>query len=297
MAPLLIPLGTIGSIPMGASEWIAASLGSGYGSAVTSLSGATYIQTYGSTVKLNEVGKFVWGYTFSGSSNKQGMAIDANENVYISGGASLVASFTKDGALRWQREVGTGISWDSIDVDSTGTYVYVAGSNSTYGHIAKLDATTGTAVWKRAATTRVEFVGVSVSPDGQSISATGYISNGTTLDSHFVKITSAGSVSFQKRLSYGTSNYAFSQSTAFATTTSNVAVSGFQNSPRRNFVVGFTSAGNTSFSIKSGASGYLQNDYGTIGFDPSGKLYLGFNNIYNNYGPLDWGSGYTRFTG
>lgn len=297
MAHSMALLGAASAKPL---QFIATGLGSGYGSAVTSIDGNSYIQSYGTTYKLNKNGRANWAVQFSGSGNKQGLAVDSSQNVYVAGNSSFVASLDSSGNARWQRTIGTGISWQSLDVDSSSNRVYVAGSNGSYGHIACLNSSDGSVVWGiRTSTVNVEFVGIKCqSGASPRVTATGYISNGTTFDSHFICLDTSGNIIFQRRLSLGTSNYVFSQSTAISSGSSELTVSGFIQSPRVNFIIGFNSSGSATFSIRAtSAGGYIQSDYGTVGYDASGFLYLGFNNLYDNYAPTTKGCGYTRFLG
>ncbi len=295
MAHSMALLGAASAKPL---QFIATGLGSGYGSSVTSIDGPTYIQSYGTTYKLNKNGRPNWAVQFSGSGNKQGLATDSNQNVYVSGNGSFVASLDSSGNVRWQRTIGTGIAWNSLAVDSSSSRVYIAGTNGSYGHIACLNSSDGSMIWGiRTSTVNIEFVAVKAN-SSQYITASGYISNGTTLDSHFITLDTAGNIVFQKRLSLGTSNYVFSQSTAISPNSSELAVSGFINSPRVNFIIGFNTSGSATFSIRAtSAGGYIQSDYGTIGYDADGFLYLGFYDLYDNYAPFTKGCGYTRFLG
>ncbi len=291
-------LGLLGSIVDNPLEFIATGLGSGYGSAVTTIDGPTYVQSYGTTYKLNKNGNVVWGVQFSGSGNKQGFGIDTSQNVYVAGNSSFVASLDSNGNVRWQRTIGTGIAWQSLAVNSAANTIYVCGTNGSYGHIAAIDASNGSVVWGiRTSTVNIEFTGIESDTSGR-VSATGFISNGTTLDSHLVELDYAGNIIFQKRLSLGTSNYVFSQSVARHSSDNSITVSGFQQSPRVNFITKFNTSGSTVFSIRAtSAGGYIQSDYGTIGYDGDGDLYLSMYSIYDNYVPAGTGTGYTRFLG
>jgi hypothetical protein len=281
-------------------QYIATGLGAGYGSAVTSIDGPSYIQSYATTYKLNKNGRVVWARQFSGTGNKQGLAVDSSQNVYVAGNSSFVASLDSSGNVRWQRTIGTGISWQSLDVDSSSNRVYLAGNNGSYGHIACLNSSDGSVIWgTRTSTVSVDFTAIKVKSGSSSyVTATGYTSNGVTLDSHFVVFDTSGNIIFQKRLSTGTANYVFSQSTSISPDSSELTVSGFIQSPRVNFIIGFNGSGTTIFSIRATSTGgYIQSDYGTIGYDASGFLYLSFYSIFDNYIPYDKGLGYTRFSG
>lgn len=289
----------LGSAAKKPSQFIATGLGSGYGSAVTSLDGPSYIQSYTTTYKLNKNGRVVWGVQFSGTGNKQGLAIDSNQNVYVAGNGSFVAALNSDGNVLWQREIGTGISWNSAAIDTLfgSGNLYLAGTNGSYGHIACLNSSTGAVIWGiRTSTVNVEFTAISANYN--QVLAIGYISNGTTLDSHVLKLDNSGNIGWQRRMSLGTSNYVFGGSTA-ARGGSSSLVSGFINNPRANFIADFnTQSGNSSFSLRATSTGgYIASEYGTVGFDPSGFSYLSFINLYDNYQPFSKGTGYTRFLG
>lgn len=280
-------------------QFIATGLGSGYGSAVTSIDGPSYVQSYGTTYKLNKSGKGIWGRQFSGTGNKQALDIDSSQNVYLAGNGSFVASTDSSGNVRWQRTVGTGISWNSLAVDSSLGRVYLAGTNGSYGHITCINSSDGSVVWGiRTASVNIEFTAIECDRTSSGrISACGHVSNGSTLDAHFLELDTSGNIIFQRRLSVGTSEHVFSQSTARSTSNEPV-IAGFLSSPRVNFIVNFNSSGSTLFSIRATSSGgYLYSDYGTVGYDASGILYLGFYTIYDNYAPFSKGCGYTRFSG
>jgi hypothetical protein len=290
-------LGLIGAAAARPLQYIATDLGSGYGSAVTSIDGNSYLQSYVTTYKLNKIGNVVWARQFSETGNKQGLGIDSSENVYVSGSGSFVASLDSSGNVRWQREIGTGITWNSLSVDSSSGVIYVAGTNGSYGHIACINSSTGAVVWgRRTSTGNIEFTSIECDRSGSGrISASGYISNGATLDGHFLELDTSGNVIFQRRLSLGTSNYVFPQSTAREPAANSPVVSGYINNPRCNFIVGFNTNGSTTFSIRaSSTGGYISADYGTVGYDASGFLYLSFYGLYDNYLPYEKGTGYTK---
>jgi hypothetical protein len=295
MAHSMALLGAASAKPL---QFIATGLGAGYGSAVTTIDGPTYVQSYGTTYKLNKNGNVVWGVQFSGTGNKQGFGIDTSQNVYIAGNSSFVASLDANGNARWQRTIGTGISWQSLAVDSAANQIYVCGTNGSYGHIAALNASNGSVVWGiRTSTVNIEFTGIESDVTGK-VSATGYISNGTTLDSHLIELNYIGNIIFQRRLSLGTSNYVFSQSVARSSSTNQVVVSGFQLTPRVNFLIQFNTSGSAISSlVATSTGGYLDSAYGTVGYDASNFLYLSMYSIYDNYIPYSKGAGYTRFLG
>jgi len=290
-------LGAVSAKPL---QFIATGLGSGYGSAVTTIDGPTYVQSYGTTYKLNKNGNVVWGVQFSGTGNKQGLGIDTSQNVYIAGNSSFVASLDADGNARWQRTIGTGISWQSLAVNSSANRIYICGNNGSYGHIACLNASDGSVVWGiRTSTVVIEFVAIECDvPGSNRISATGYISNGTTFDSHLLELDLNGNIIFQRRLSLGTSNYVFSQSVARSSSNNQVVVSGFQLTPRVNFITQFNTSGSAISSLRAtSAGGYIYSDYGTVGYDASNYLYLSMHSLSDNYEPFNKGAGYTRFLG
>lgn len=289
----------LGSVAKKPSQFIATGLGAGYGTAVTSLDGPSYVQSYTTTYKLNKNGRVVWARQFSGTGNKQGLAIDSNQNVYVAGSGSFVVALDSSGNVLWQREIGTGINWNSAAIDTlsdTGK-LYLAGTDGSYGHLACVNSSTGSVIWaKRTSTVNVTFM--SISSNSNQVLAIGYISNGTTFDSHVVKLDETGSIGWQRRMSLGTSNQVFGESTA-ARGGSTSLVAGFINSPRVSFIADFnTQSGNSSFSLRSNSTGgYISSAYGTVGFDPSGFSYLSFYEIYDNYEPFSKGAGYTRFLG
>lgn len=296
---MALNMGVLGAVTKKPSQFIATGLGSGYGSAVTSLDGPSYIQSYATTQKLNRTGRVVWSVQFSGTGNKQGLAIDSNQNVYVAGNGSFVAALDSSGNVLWQREIGTGISWNSAATDTAANTgrLYLAGTNGSYGHLACLNSSTGSVIWgKRTSTVNITFR--SISANYSQVLATGYISNGTTLDSHVVKLDEAGNIGWQRRMSLGTSNFVFSESTA-CNVLSDSLVAGFINSPRASFIVGLsTQSGNSSFSLRANSTGgFISADYGNVGFDSSGHSYLSFLNLFDNYEPFSKGTGYTRFLG
>ena len=293
MAHSMALLGAASNKPL---QFIATGLGSGYGSAVTSLDGPSYVQSYTTTYKLNKSGRVMWAVQFSGTGNKQGLAIDFNQNVYVSGDGSFVAALDSSGNVLWQREIGTGIEWNSaaIDTQSDTGKLYLAGTNGSYGHIACINSSTGSVIWaKRTSTVNIIFTGVS--SNSNQVLATGYISNGTTWESHVIKLDEAGNIGWQRRMSLGTSNNIFGESVA-ARGGSTSLVAGQMQSPRITFIADFnTQNGTNGFSLKTtSTSGFLQADFGSVGFDAEGFSYVTYKDIYDNYaGSL--GTGYTRF--
>lgn len=289
------PVGTISSsISSKSLEFILTGLGAGYGSAVTSLDGSSYVQSYSNTYKFNKYGEGVWQRSFSSGGNKEKIAIDAFENVYLVG-SSFVASFDSDGNLRWQKSTSS-ISWQGCAIDKSNSYLYIAGSDSSYGYVMKLNASDGTVVWSRRASPKIEFRNIDGYTDTGRVAAVGYATNGSVYDTHVVEFDSSGSVRYQKRFRYGPSgtNYTFGEGVAYSPS-DNVIASGMAiaGSTYLGFVVGFDTSGNQSLLLST--NGLSFSYYNTVAFDASGYMYVSDYNV--SISSSTWNTVYTRFLG
>lgn len=290
------PVGTISSsISSKSTQFILTGLGAGYGGALTTIDGASYAQSYSNTYKFNKYGEGVWARSFSGGGNKEKIAIDSSENVYVVG-SSFVASFDLDGNLRWQKTTAT-ISWQSCTVDKANTFLYIVGSDASYGYIMKLNVADGSVVWSRRASPKIEFRGVDAYTDTGRVAAIGYATNGSVYDTHMVELDSSGSVRYQKRVRYGSSGsfYTFGEGIAYSPTDNAIGAGMLiANSIYNGFTVGFDTSGNQSLLLQLSGNGLFAY-YNNVAFDASGYMYISDFNVTNSSG--SWGSVYTRFLG
>lgn len=293
MSPLPVPLGILGSTQF-STQYIASNVGSGYGSAVTSLSGNTYVQSYGTTYKLNKFGRAQWARTTS-SGNKNAIAIDSSENVYVAGSGSAVVKYDSSGNLIWQRVVGTGVSWQ--DCKELSGSLYLTGSDGTYGHITKIDTATGATIAfsKRLSGLSPQAIDVSAS----YLAVSGIISNGTGWDTRlFVMSPSTASINWQKNLSISNPNGVFCAGLSIKSDSTSIVVSGHINSPNQaNYIVSFNaSSGATVFSIKGSSSVALSESAGSVSYGKSDYLYMSSYATYTGSGfSQNWGTSFFRF--
>ena len=125
--------------------------------------------------KYNTSGSLQWQKVLgaSGSTDANGVTVDSSGNVYICGSyrttgfefSIQIAKYDTNGALQWQRSLGSnGVSdlGRGASVDKNGN-VYVCGSSGSNLQIAKYD-TSGTLQWQRRITASVS-VGRSIVVD------------------------------------------------------------------------------------------------------------------------------------
>jgi len=297
MSPLPTPLGIVASGPALSSQFIVSGLGSGYGAAVTSLEGNSYVQSYGTLYKLTKKGKTQWARQLASAGNRYAVDVDSSENAYTAGSNSSVAKYDSSGNLQWQRTVGSGINWQVCK--EYGGSLYVAGYDSTYGYFAQINGSTGALTAARRTNSKVEFYGIDVNATTIALTANNTPNSGTSYDAIYFHVNSSNlSITYQKRMSLGTSINIFPQSVALDSS-SFPAISGQIASPQTSFIVRFNTSGTVQSSLRSAStsSGYIQNSGGTVAYDASGYLYLSTYSLYNNYTPNDWGVTYTRFSG
>lgn len=283
-------------------EWVAGT-GAGYGSAVTSLKGDTYIQTYTTLYKLNGHGNFQWGRSISSSGNWQTVSYDnqSYEQIYATSTNGLIVCYTADGEINWIKSIGfSTIEAAGAFTNGDTPNIVVAGNDGTYGYIACLNGMDGSVIWSKRTNVNIQWQGT-IGYEGYfaRVNLVGYIQNANgKFDSTYVELdVNTGSVAFQRRIALS-GDYSFGQGAKYDPINGFGTVSGYMGF-FINWVVQFNSVGSTLFSLKAAMtdSSYLQTGYGTIGFDGDGDMYLSSMALYTNYSPSNWGIAYSQFNG
>jgi len=165
--------------------------------------------------KHDSTGALTWQRTLTGTSSisASALCLDSSGNIYVTGyttdnsvGKAVIAKYNNSGTIQWQRYLSTSAdtniySYD-ISINSTGTFVVIAGQYSTTGFVAKLPtdgSKTGTyslsGTWTYAAANLTDAAG------------------SMTMSSSSVSLTSGNGLSTTTNPSTGNYGYSFSKVT------------------------------------------------------------------------------------
>lgn len=173
--------------------------------------------SYGySITKLNSAGTAQWSSADVNASSTYDVtvcmtSVDSSGNVYISAdryasNSAYISKFNSSGVNQWRYLYSSsGGKPNQFDLSADGAYLYLLSpSGSAPYRVTKIDTSTGDVVWCTTVTgTSTTFypLGIKVGTDGNIYANVGaYDTAASKINSHVLKISSAGSVQWQRNI-------------------------------------------------------------------------------------------------